>query len=309
MENASIKFSPLDPPASDEEMDSLVSDKHERFPTPTKRSPLGTLLTLSIALVVLLNFGFFAFTRGARSGVEESKERSVVETRSKVFGHVHMAKTAGSEINDMLASRYERVCGNKGASSWMAQYVRDKNAGLSPRRPQPETFGFDDCDYISLEQDASDWNHTLNQTGPLEMHVPCRDPIEHVLSQCNFHDRKFKCSKNKTELAIAARYCIFQMHRFPEHDTSWMERKCFNPIPVENYVEYMGQFLQPRRKEVPYYHPVMNKPRDKGSECLETDLEAQAYVRELLITRYPYYRFCNECIGSTNDLLAHWKRE
>jgi len=33
-----------------------------------------------------------------------------------VYGHVHMTKTAGSEINGLLASRYERVCGNKGNS-------------------------------------------------------------------------------------------------------------------------------------------------------------------------------------------------
>ena len=32
----------------------------------------------------------------------------------KMFGHVHMAKTAGSEINGELAAHYERVCGHKG---------------------------------------------------------------------------------------------------------------------------------------------------------------------------------------------------
>lgn len=32
----------------------------------------------------------------------------------KIFGHVHMAKTAGSEINGELAAHYERVCGHKG---------------------------------------------------------------------------------------------------------------------------------------------------------------------------------------------------
>ena len=33
-----------------------------------------------------------------------------------VYGHVHMAKTAGTEINGELAMHFERVCGNKGYS-------------------------------------------------------------------------------------------------------------------------------------------------------------------------------------------------
>jgi hypothetical protein len=32
----------------------------------------------------------------------------------KVIGHLHYAKTAGTEINGELAAHYERVCGHKG---------------------------------------------------------------------------------------------------------------------------------------------------------------------------------------------------
>ncbi len=32
----------------------------------------------------------------------------------KIIGHVHMATTAGTEINGELAAHYERVCGHKG---------------------------------------------------------------------------------------------------------------------------------------------------------------------------------------------------
>ena len=35
---------------------------------------------------------------------------------SIIYGHVHMAKTAGTEINGMLSMRYERICGTKGYS-------------------------------------------------------------------------------------------------------------------------------------------------------------------------------------------------
>lgn len=32
----------------------------------------------------------------------------------KIFGHIHIAKTAGTEINGELAAHYERICGHKG---------------------------------------------------------------------------------------------------------------------------------------------------------------------------------------------------
>ena len=32
----------------------------------------------------------------------------------EIFGHLHYAKTAGTEINGLLAAKYERVCGHKG---------------------------------------------------------------------------------------------------------------------------------------------------------------------------------------------------
>ncbi|KAH7624783.1 hypothetical protein NADE_002006 [Nannochloris sp. 'desiccata'] len=33
---------------------------------------------------------------------------------STIYGHVHMAKTAGPTLNGELAARFERVCGHKG---------------------------------------------------------------------------------------------------------------------------------------------------------------------------------------------------
>ncbi len=31
----------------------------------------------------------------------------------RIYGHVHMAKTGGTELNGLLAMGYERVCGHK----------------------------------------------------------------------------------------------------------------------------------------------------------------------------------------------------
>jgi len=32
------------------------------------------------------------------------------------FAHIHMAKTGGTVLNEMVANRFERVCGHKGYS-------------------------------------------------------------------------------------------------------------------------------------------------------------------------------------------------
>lgn len=34
----------------------------------------------------------------------------------RIYGHIHMAKTAGTSLNGLLAARFERVCGHKGYS-------------------------------------------------------------------------------------------------------------------------------------------------------------------------------------------------
>ena len=80
--------------------------------------------------------------------------------------------------------------------------------------------------------------------------------------------------------------------------------KCFNPIPIENYLEFMSKKLQPKRMPRSYVHRDTNKPRKKDMECLLKDEILQAQVEKYLIQNYPLFRFCHECMGSPDDLLA-----
>jgi len=81
----------------------------------------------------------------------------------KIFGHVHMAKTAGTSINGIAANKFERVCGHKGYS-YDAYKDNSKAANIVARggTPEPkgrsrvmeptmEDIGFDDCDWVSNE--------------------------------------------------------------------------------------------------------------------------------------------------------------
>ena len=81
----------------------------------------------------------------------------------KLFGHVHMAKTAGTSINGIAANKFERVCGHKGYS-YDAFHDNVKAANIAARGgiPHPDgrsrvvattmdEIGYEDCDWISNE--------------------------------------------------------------------------------------------------------------------------------------------------------------
>ena len=50
--------------------------------------------------------------------------------------------------------------------------------------------GFEDCDWISHE---INWQFWLSLPRPLELHVPCRDISEHLLSIANHQNLQFEC--------------------------------------------------------------------------------------------------------------------
>ena len=254
-----------------------------------------------------------------------------------IYGHVHMVKTAGTTINGLLASSYDNVCGNKGYSLDYYEYnERVRNStnhdvrkvaldSVSNQTNDPMTnrgrvpfaivqeIGFQNCDYISLEHSWEIWRQ-LRQSLPkqykLELHVPCRDPLDHLMSMCLYRNWDFDCRSTNLEAEIEA--CVFGMNRFSLQLTTLpnVEVKCFAPIPVEPYIEYMHPFLQTRRIPVAYVHRDSNGaggPRDeiiKGDECLGWYPHIADQVQTILLEKYDYYRWCDECLGlSANDLL------
>ena len=251
-----------------------------------------------------------------------------------VFGHIHMAKTAGTEINGILAQRFERICGHKGysydsisfnqragkdmngtSSGWqetlktpdmISRLFKSYNRGRVHFRVMEE-IGYHDCDFISHERKSTVWHElaTNIEPWPLELHTPCREPISHLMSQCNYKKKSFNC--DHANLTQEIQRCMV----FPDRFSESLERnenitlKCFNPIPIEPYIHYMSQFLQPRRILGQYNHRETNKSRNKTNECIWNSLESvKQEVRNIMMHRFPYYRFCSKCMGSKDDLLA-----
>jgi hypothetical protein len=327
------------------------SSKARRFTSLSCSSSSNKILLLIILLLIsmMLNLYYFVY----RPMIDVPPASSVVHNNTTgcgdnvhredavavVYGLVHLAKTAGTEINGELASHFERVCGNKGWSYDAYQFnkrVKEENSGggrisashasndaitqiykKGNRGKVPGKFmneiGFEDCDYIALEHGWKNWKSyvpsqnwtSFKETPSLELHVPCRDPLAHLMSQCNFKHIRFNCSTD--DLPVEIKNCLVGANRFSRqlkklHNTNI---KCFNPIPIQPYLEYMSERLQRKRIENAYVHRDTNQKRNKDDECIWTETDIAEKVRNIMLKKHDLYGWCNECMGSKDDLLTN----
>jgi len=279
-------------------------------------------------------------------------DKNVNNNSNIIYGHLHIPKTGGTTLNGLMAARYERVCGNKGYTfdAYQAN-IRAFEAGKENFQEKgsgkawdykPGVLGYENCDYISNEIKWNFWHGTLqtlntalepfesiaDQANPpkkkaaykedapppltMELHVPCRDPIDHMLSMANHEGTIikrviFNCTGVETDDALLEREvdrAYFDLNRFNANlDSKNIKLKCFQSIPVEPYIEYMDQFLQTRRIPSEYYHHKTNDKRDKSKECVRNLPEkVKQKIRGILMKNHPYMKFCNECMGSKKQI-------
>ncbi|CAB9509777.1 expressed unknown protein [Seminavis robusta] len=241
-----------------------------------------------------------------------------------VYGLIHIPKVVGTEINGLLAAQYERVCGNKGYSFDAAQsnrHVGNTNLFLDKNNSDrnnvlPEEMlarGFEDCDYIALEEKPDFWTPLFQQLGPIELHVPCREPLQHLRSMCNYANnwrgirRIFNCSA--TDLRQEVQNCdagLFRLQQSFRQQPNMTALKCFDPLPPQRYTDYMGDILQPKRLPSEYVHRETNLPHDKSfTECIWNQTkEWQDNLLQIMRKHWYYYNFCHSCLGSKHDLFA-----
>jgi len=253
-----------------------------------------------------------------------------------MYGHMHIAKTGGTSLNGILANKFERVCGNKGYSYDAYQsnerakkYVEKTGLPYYLSLPDEtrdrlspgwmEEIGFEDCDYISREQGAISWkNRYVNKYHldfKFELHLPCRDPIDHMLSQCNEIHKDIPCDLPDEELFPFLAKCVRSVQTQARFQNVVLEDfpdgvKCYDyHKQFTTYIDYMSERLQPRRMvSEPYIQRHTNKPRTPD-ECLLKDPEMMEKIRTWLLENYDYYSFCDSCLGSENDLLLGWGTE
>lgn len=262
-----------------------------------------------------------------------------------IYGHVHMAKTGGTTLNGKMASRYERVCGHKGYSydafnlntrvkKFTAGGVMDLkdlkdsmskvHPGYSRGRIHMDVMaeiGYHDCDWISHEYSSPIWwgiwrgisGHVVGNLS-LELHVPCRDPVEHLMSMCNHRYLTFSCEKaDFPEKQIQnIRECLMFQARYSENLRKHpnMSVKCFPTAlglgdgGIDKYIKYMGdkKGMQLRRIQSVFAPRSTNSRRNKTGECIWNDMETRKWMRSYLINETKYFKFCDQCIGTMNDI-------
>jgi hypothetical protein len=241
-----------------------------------------------------------------------------------VYGFVHIAKTAGTELNGELTTHFERVCGNKGysydafktnerfgesethnikydAHDIVSKEFNHYNRGKVPT-PLMNEIGYEDCDYIGYEGTWRFWKKF--STWNMELHVPCRDPVAHLMSQCNYKHIQFDCTAHNLEKEV--NNCIVGAGRFSFDlmNQSNTSVKCFDPFPPDRYIVYMSTKLQRKRIESDYIHRDTNQPRNKTEECIWNEPYIQNTVRDIMIKNYDLYRFCDQCLHTDQDLFS-----
>mmetsp|Transcript_25269 Transcript_25269/g.53384 ORF Transcript_25269/g.53384 Transcript_25269/m.53384 type:complete len:300 (+) Transcript_25269:136-1035(+) len=229
----------------------------------------------------------------------------------KLYGHIHIAKTGGTSLNNDLAETFERVCGHKAYSF---------DAGQNPKGKMTmpdvmDAIGYEDCDYISHEMYSSWWIEK-SEAGAfhyvdMELHVPCRDPIEHLMSMCHhdfgeYEPRFLECdAKTDEEYFDSVKNCFVEMNRYEYDLTEHFSVKCFDfEQSFTGYIEYLKNFLEERRIVPDQYLNLKSShtPRNKDDECIWGRPDLLEKTRKYLIEQNPYYGFCDKCMGTNNEL-------
>jgi hypothetical protein len=207
-------------------------------------------------------------------------------SNATLIGHVHIAKTAGTTINGILALNFHNVCGHKGYSLTFNAYQKE----TKDMRPSGEgkvlgnemrRRGFEDCDWISNE---CKWTFWLTLPRPLELHIPCRNISDHLLSVANHQGLEFDCrADGKSEFDRVVAGFHLDRYNYKLVNTDGITAYCFDP---DGYVPYMSARLQPKRRFTEYTHQPTNKKRMPA--CLPPGLIQAAL-------KHPYYKFCSKC--------------
>lgn len=231
-------------------------------------------------------------------------------------------------MNGVLAMKYQRICGNKGYSydyyqankrfnetqeDWrqtqdsISKAASGHNRGKVPLKIMDE-IGYEDCDWVSYEGKPEFW-HRFNDWGmPMELHVPCREPIDHLMSQCNYRRKNFQCRGNSISGTI--KECKVGLNRFNLDLTNVsiyqnIEVKCFDfKRAFTDYIGYMGKFLDSKAITSEYAMRDTNRKRNRTNECVWTDPAIQTEIKHFMKENYDYYSFCDTCLGSQDDLFG-----
>ena len=167
-----------------------------------------------------------------------------------------------------------------------------------------DEIGYEDCDWISHEVAWKFWTRFISPDVPVELHVPCRDPVDHIMSQCNHIGRGFTCAEKNLVEEVSR--CIIQPGRFSLQLQNFrnLHLKCFDFRASFDgrYADFMATRLQRRRITERYIFRPTNQPRHHSS-CLWRNRTFVEQLRDHLIASVEYYSFCSRCMISNDNIF------
>ena len=256
----------------------------------------------------------------AGSQVDQDKAAAGYVRPNKLFGYVHIGKAGGTNLNSLFANVFERVCGNKGYSfeSYKENEVAKHLGNGYPVESfnEAEPVRFEDCDYVANEVNYKFWIQNFGNESfhgvPMELHVPCRDRIDHVMSQCNYWRYSLDCAITSDEdfFRTIEEECFTFVHQRYQHELKdHFDVKCFDvKKQFTTYARHMSQYLERKRfQSVPFIPRLSNRPRNRTKECIWSRPDLREKLEKYLLENVPYYQFCEDCMGSDNDLTSSTK--
>ena len=244
-----------------------------------------------------------------------------IQLNNSWFHHIHIAKTAGSTMNKRLARRYYGVCGNKYTSCIEPlEHERNDHApefGMDASWHPEWSFhsmvskGFHDCTLVSHERNWDAWvkdvlpDHKFHANATKVMLLPCRNPLEHFFSQCNYNNRNAtKIFANVTSCEEGINKCgLVEQGRFNRKMIqSWDKVVLFKYSAFDTLFSLLDNHI-PSRKFLleSKFDPSTNADRKPENEKL-TETCSKEIVVQALKKKWSYYSFCDKLRGNLTVL-------
>jgi hypothetical protein len=243
-----------------------------------------------------------------------------------IFYHAHIAKTAGSSFNRIVARRYYGVCGHKGYT-FSQKYLDEIHGTTDPDYPgygldrvhpeRMEEWGFHNCALISHEigwkmlANATIWykfgqgvNISSIRIPQTKLLIPCRDPVDHLFSQCNFNGQNFTyltISLGKCDAVIAK--CSVGWERYDHGIIPYFDKiVLYEYDDFDTVLQHLDVSLPKRIFALDDSKHGFYRTNDERSNSSElfTPQCPELELRDALLQAWSYYRLCNAFLGASS---------
>ena len=199
--------------------------------------------------------------------------------------------TAGGRDLLLLRGRLQR--GRRGRSTTL-------NCALISHEVRWQTLGNIANDTVWYMDGPNISSARIPQTKLL---VPCRDPVDHMLSQCNHKNKIF--SKLATSLGNCPSVidrCKVGWNRYDHRLISYFDKVVlFQYDKLDSVMQHLDESLPKRVFDMDGSSPAFyrtNKDRVKENEIF-TPQCSEVELREALLQAWSYYRLCDAFLAST----------